>query len=167
MDNFSLRTNEGIASVYTSHVNTVYRVALMMLKSREESEDATSTVFLKLITSEANFENDEHLKAWLIITTQNTCRDVLKSRWFTKRVDYNSIEEQSYIPNTFTSEVWDKIVALDQKYKLPIYLYHYEGYKTEEIAKMLKINHATVRTRLRTAKKKLKLLLENGEEVNI
>jgi len=134
----------------------------MILKCRAEAEDATSAVFIKLITAEKNFESDEHLKAWLIVTTQNTCRDVLKSRWFSRRIDYDSIEEPSYLPDT--SEIWEEIVALDEKYKLPIYLHYYEGYKTEEIARMLKINHATVRTRLRTAKKKLKLLLELGEE---
>jgi PST family polysaccharide transporter len=47
-----------------------------------------------------------------------------------------------------------------KKYKLLVYLHYYEGYKTEEIAKMLGINHSTVRTRLRAARKKLKLVLE-------
>ncbi|MCL2386327.1 MAG: sigma-70 family RNA polymerase sigma factor [Defluviitaleaceae bacterium] len=158
----SLRTDEEITSVYNRYVDTVYRIALMILKCRAEAEDVTSTVFIKLITAEISFASDEHLKAWLIVTAQNTCKDVLKSRWFSKRIDYDSIEEPSYFPKA--REIWEEIVALDEKYKMPIYLHYYEGYKTEEIAKMLKVNHATVRTRLRTAKKKLKLLLGFGEE---
>ena len=158
----SLRTDEEITSVYNRYVDTVYRIALMILKCRAEAEDVTSTVFIKLITAEISFASDEHLKAWLIVTAQNTCKDVLKSRWFSRRIDYDSIEEPSYLPKT--REIWEEIVALDEKYKMPIYLHYYEGYKTEEIAKMLKVNHATVRTRLRTAKKKLKLLLGFGEE---
>ena len=160
----SLCTDEEITSVYNRYVDTVYRVALMILKNREESEDATSTVFIKLMTVETSFESDDHLKAWLIVTTQNTCRDVLKNRWHSRRVDYDSIEEPSYLPDTFSKEIWEEIISLDEKYKLPIYLHYYEGYKTEEIAKMLRVNHATVRTRLRTARQKLKLLLEFGEE---
>jgi len=132
----------------------------MMLKHRAEAEDATSTVFIKLITAGTSFENDEHLKAWLIVAAQSTCKDMLKSRWFSRRTDYESIEEPSYLPDNFAKEIWEEVVALDEKYKLPIYLHYYEGYKTEEIAAMLKVNHATVRTRLRAAKKKLKLLLE-------
>jgi len=131
----------------------------MILKNTEESEDATSTVFIKFMNTGKTFESDEHLKAWLIVTTQNTCRDVLKSRWFSKRVDYNSIVEPSYMPDTGANEVWQEIMALDEKYRLSIYLYYYEGYKTEEIAIMLHVKHATVRTRLRTAKKKLKFTL--------
>jgi RNA polymerase sigma-70 factor (ECF subfamily) len=99
----SLCTDE-IASIYNRHVDTVYRIALMILKNREESEDAASTVFIKLLTVEKSFESDDHLKAWLIVTTQNTCRDVLKNRWYTKRVDYDKIEEPSYTPDTSTKE---------------------------------------------------------------
>jgi len=131
-----------------------------MLKNKEESEDATSTVFIKLMKAETSFENYEHLKAWLIVTTQNTCKDVLKSKWHSRRVDYDSVTEPFYVPDIFTNEILSEIIALDEKYKLPIYLFYYEGYKTEEIAAMLKVNHATVRTRLRTAKKKLKLSID-------
>ena len=157
-------TDEEITSIYNHYVDTVYRISLMILKRCAEAEDATSTVFIKLLTAKTNFESEEHLKAWLIVTAQNTCKDMLKNRWFRRRVDYDSIEEPSYLPDTLTKEIWEEIVTLDEKYKLPIYLHYYEGYKTEEIAKMLHINHATVRTRLRTARKKLKLLLKFEEE---
>ena len=152
-------TDEEITSIYNRYADTVYRVSLMMLKRRAEAEDATSTVFIKLLTAKTSFESEEHLKAWLIVTTQNTCKDMLKNKWFRGRIDYDSIEEPSYLPDSITKEIWEEIVTLDEKYKLPIYLHYYEGYKTEEIAKMMKVNHATVRTRLRTARKKLKLLL--------
>ena len=159
-----LRTNEGITAVYKQYVKTVYRIALMMLKYRTEAEDATQTVFIKLMTTDKDFKSEEHLKAWLIVTTQNVCKNVLKSGWHSKQVDYESIAEQTYIPDGSAKEIWGKIISLDDKYKLPIYLHYYEGYKTEEISEMLKINHATVRTQLRTAREKLKQLL--GEEAS-
>ena len=155
-----LRTDEEIAEIYKRYVKTVYRIALMILKYRSEAEDVTQTVFMKLIESEKKFESEEHLKAWLIVTTQNRCKNILKSGWHSKQVDYESIAEQTYIPDDSAKEIWEKIIALDEKYKLPIYLHYYEGYKTEEISKMLKINHATVRTQLRVAREKLKNALE-------
>jgi len=39
------------------------------------------------------------------------------------------------------------------------HLYYYEGYKLLEIAKMLKLNINTVKTRMRDARKRLKLEL--------
>ncbi|MCL2366551.1 MAG: sigma-70 family RNA polymerase sigma factor [Oscillospiraceae bacterium] len=155
-----LRTNEEITEIYIRYVSTVYRVALMMLKNVAEAEDAMQTVFIKLMTANTDVKSEEHLKAWLIVTTQNICKNVFKSRWYSKKVDYEHIPEQSCLPDTDTNGVWEKITALDEKHRLPIYLHYYEGYKTEEIAKMLGENHATVRTRLRTARAKLKLIFE-------
>lgn len=164
MDESLLRTGKEITDSYIEHANTVYRVALTLLNSVPEAEDATQTAFIRLMTSEKTFDSDEHLKAWLIVTTRNICRDFLKSWWRTKRVALETIAEQESLPETLEcSEVWKAVSSLDEKYKLPMYLHYYEGYKTEEIARMLGVNHATIRTRLRTARVKLRLIIEEGE----
>jgi len=149
-----------ITAIYNRHGRMVYRIALMMLKYPSDAEDVTQTVFIKLLEKGKTFKNDEHLKAWLIVTAQNTCKDMLKSSWKSKRGEYDETIEQPYIPDETAKEFWDIIVTLDDKYKLPLYLFYYEGYKTEEIAKMLKTKPATVWTRMRTAKQKLKEQLE-------
>lgn len=159
-----LRTDEEMTDIYNRYVDTIYRIAFMLLRNVPEAEDATQTVFIKLMTSGSQFEGEEHMKAWLIVTARNTCKDLLKGWWRSKRVNSKSVLKQTHLLDTFENNIWGKITALEEKYKLPIYLYYYEGYKTEEIAKMLKVNHATLRTRLRTAKKKLKLLLEEELE---
>jgi len=158
-----LRTGGEIADIYMRYVNTVYRVALMMLNNVPEAEDATQTAFMKLMSSDKAFENDEHLKAWLIIVTQNVCRNILKSWWRVKRVDLETTYEQQSPVCPLESETWSAVSNLDKKYRILVYLHYYEGYKTEEVARMLGINHATERTRLRTARAKLKLILEDGD----
>ena len=155
-----LRTNMDFIDLFDKHVDTVYRIALMMLNNVPEAEDVTQTAFIKLMTSNKNFENDEHVKAWLIVTTQNICRNLLKSWWRVKRVDIETIADQPVFEAS-DGEIWNIVSDLDEKYKLPVYLHYYEGYKTEEIASILGVNHATIRTRLRTARKKLKLILED------
>ena len=158
-----LRTGGDFTGIYNRHVNTVYRVALTILNNVPEAEDATQTAFLKLISSEKAFENDEHIKAWLIVTTQNVCRNMLKNWWRAKRVDMETIAELPSHEEPIDSEVWSAVTSLDKKYRILVYLHYYEGYKTEEIAGMLGINHATIRTQLRTARQKLKLILEDGD----
>ena len=155
-----LRTDKEITDIYNKHVDMVYKISMMLMKNIPEAEDVTQAVFVKLMTSNPRLDSDGHLKAWLIVTTRNTCKDKLKGWWYSKRSDYESIVEPSYNMSPSSSEVWDKIAALNEKHKLPVYLHYYEGYKTEEIADMLKVNHATIRSRLRAAKKKLKVLLE-------
>lgn len=53
-----------------------------------------------------------------------------------------------------------QIIDLSDKYKLVIYLYYYEGYKTEEIARMLQKPFSTIRIYLTEARRYLKQLLE-------
>jgi RNA polymerase sigma-70 factor (ECF subfamily) len=168
LDVSSLRTDEELTEIYQHHVDTVYRVALMLLKSVPEAEDITQTVFIRLMRDNTRFESDEHLKAWLIVCARNCCRDELKSWWRTKRADAAGLAEPGCVQESPQGAVWEKLTALEGKYRLPVYLHYYEGYKTEEIAVLLGVKPATVRTRLRTARKKLKLLLEeDGEYASI
>ena len=57
------------------------------------------------------------------------------------------------------AELWDAVARLPEKLRVLIHLYYAEGYSTEEIAGLLDIPAATVRTRLRRARKRLKDLL--------
>jgi len=152
---------EGFGDLYKAMWGTAYYYCLRMLGNKQDAEDATQTVFVKLMTTDVEFGAEEHLKAWLITVTKNVCKNILKSSWNANRDDYENVEEQPYFLETSHKEIWSEIVSLEDKYKLPIYLYYYEGYKTEEIAKLLKTNHATIRTRLRAAKEKLKHLIDD------
>ena len=50
-------------------------------------------------------------------------------------------------------------MALPPKYRAVIHLYYYEGYSTEEIARILGCRPGTVRSRLSRARDKLRKLL--------
>ena len=67
------------------------------------------------------------------------------------------------------AELWDAVAHLPEKLRVPIHLYYAEGYSTEEIAGLLDIPAATVRTRLRRARKRLKDLLggDDHEEARL
>lgn len=52
---------------------------------------------------------------------------------------------------------------LEEKYRLPVYLYYFEGYQSAEIAKLLHTNASTVRSRLAKARNILRLELEEEE----
>ena len=47
-------------------------------------------------------------------------------------------------------------MRLPPKYRVPLYLYHYEGYSAQEIGMLLHMNPSTVRTRLSRARETLK-----------
>lgn len=148
---------EEVSVIYNTYADMVYRIGLMMLRSTAEAEDALQNVFVRLIRSEQEFRGSEHVKAWLIVTAKNICRDMLKSQWRQKRVDMEQLPEAEDESDEDSREIWSMLMSLPEKLRLPVYLHYYEGYKTIEIAGMLGVNHATVRTRLRAAKKKLRI----------
>lgn len=160
MEASSLRTDEEIQDIYTRYIDMVYRIAFLMLKNSPESEDVSQTVFIKLMQSDNKFKSEEHLKAWLIVTARNTCKDILKSRWWKKTVALDSAVEIPSEEQWEDSSVYKAVMGLHKKYRLPLYLYYYEGYSTQEIADMLAVNPSTLRSQLRAARQKLKLTLE-------
>lgn len=149
-----------IEQIYNRHVSTIYKICYMRLHNIEDAEDAVQTVFMKLISLSPKFQNAQHEKAWLIVTAQNHCKNVLKQGWKRKRIDIESIEEPASENDSWKKELLQEVYRLKEKYRIVIYLYYYEGYSTEEIGRILKLNSATVRTRLHIGRKKLKMNLE-------
>lgn len=158
-------TNDEIVNIYNRHVNMIYKICLMYLKNIPDAEDALQNIFIKLIKDNIRFKNPEHEKSWLIVTSQNHCKNVLKHWWKKKRVDSESIIEPSYEQDMENDNIWQQILLLPRKYKIVIYLYYYEGYKADEISEILGINSSTIRSQLSTARKKLKIILEERDDI--
>ncbi|MBQ4595610.1 MAG: sigma-70 family RNA polymerase sigma factor, partial [Firmicutes bacterium] len=55
----------------------------------------------------------------------------------------------------------DAVLALEEKYRLPIILHYMSGYTTEEIGRILHLPTGTVRSRLKRARERLKTELES------
>jgi len=53
-------------------------------------------------------------------------------------------------------ELYEAVMGLDEKYRLPVVLHYIEGFKTAEIAAMLRLPEGTVKTRLRRAREILR-----------
>lgn len=153
-------TFEEAARVYG---DAIYRVACHALGDRAEAEDVTQTVLLRLYQHKGNFESEEHRMHWIFRVAVNESRKVLRSPWRRRMVpleDWDGPAEES--PD---GEVLEMVMALDAKYRLPIYLFYYEGFSVKEIAHILKTNPSTVQTRLQRAREKLKIALtDEGKE---
>ena len=160
MENSLPYTNREIINIYNRNVDTVYRISLMYLKNIPDAEDAVQDIFLKLIHENHKFESLEHEKAWLITTSKNYCKNILKNWWRKKRNNINNISEPSYTENFPMDNTWQQVVKLPNKYKMVIYLYYYEGYSTGEISEILETKNSTIRSRLYRARKKLKIIIE-------
>ena len=56
--------------------DTVLRAAFAMTGNYTEAEDITQEVFLTLHAKPQSFESDEHMKAWLLRSAINRCKNL-------------------------------------------------------------------------------------------
>ena len=156
-------TNEQFTDLVNKYIDTVFRVAFSYTKCSADAEDITQDVFLALLREKKTFASDEHLKHWLIRVTVNQCR-----KWFrsSKRIvgpfeEYAgavSFESQRH------SDLFYAVMDLPTKYRIPILLYYYEEYSTDEIAMIMKIPKGTVCTNLKRGRDMLRKTLEEDEQ---
>lgn len=136
--------------------DTVYRVALNILKNPEDSKDCMQNVFLRYFKHQHTFKSEEHIKAWLIRVTVNESKRILKLISKNKSVPLEEIANVLFYENSEDKSIFTEIMSLDEKYRTAILLYYYEGYDIKEVAKILRRNPATVRTQLSRARELLK-----------
>lgn len=151
-----------VTELYHRHVDMLYRLCYSYMKNVSDTEDMVQEVFLRLLRSGMEFENERHEKAWLIVTASNLCKDSLK-HWWRRIVPLESVpmvdrQEESNL------EVMQAVFSLPADYKSVVYLYYYEGYSTAEIAKYLGSPESTVRSRLARARKKLQSRLGGNDD---
>lgn len=140
------------------HLDMVYRVALNWFRSPADAEDAAQTTMLKLWQTDTEFADDEHLRRWLVRVTLNVCKDMARSPWRRHTVSLEELPEPAFSDEERRA-VYREVMALPGKYRVPLYLYYYEGYSVSEIGELLRLNVSTVQTRLARARGKLKLSL--------
>ena len=151
-------TDQQFVPLAQRYMDTIFRIAYSYLRSQADADDVTQDVLIQLYKTETAFESDDHLKHWLIRVTVNRCKNIFRSPW-------RKVEDIADYENSLTfdapehRELFDAVMALDKRYRLPVLLYYYEGYSQKEIAGLLGVPEETIRTRLFRARGKLKTTL--------
>ena len=114
---------------------------------------------MNLMLGNHTFESSEHERAWIIRTTANACKDVLKSARKRTSVSLQAAANAS-APEPPDSGVLDAVMELPDTYREAIYLHYYEGYTVREIACMTGHSEDAVAAHLSRGRAKLRVLLE-------
>ena len=145
----------------------VYRLALCRLQNVQDAEDVYQDVFLRLLREKQRAWDGEQLKAWLLRVAVNRCTDIRRFRLRRPVLALDGVPELAGPVDSESAELWEAVSRLPEKQRTVIHLYYAEGYQAEEIAAMLGIPAATVRTRLRRGRIALKNSLGGNGNVPI
>ena len=140
-------------------------ISLLPANNMADAEEVLQDTLLKLLTAAPTFESEEHKKAWLLRVTVNLSKN---------RIEYNALRNSDELSERIAEEgredlsfVWDAVKELPVQFREVIHLHYYEGYSTEEIAKILGRNPSTVRSDLRRGREKLKTILKEAYDFEV
>ena len=160
-------TEKEFISCYNEYFDMVWRICFVELSGKKQDvEDAVSDTFLKLLKSYSGSPSDkERVKAWLIVTCQNTCRSQLRLAYRKVISLEGYITDNGELPAPEQSrELAGALSRLGDSERSVIMLHYYFGYSGAEIAGILKMAEGTVYSTLSRGRKKLSKLLEGDED---
>lgn len=138
-----------------------WTVARYILKDAQEAEDATQEAFVKLWNNRDNVD-PERVQAWLMKVTRNGCLDRLRRRRDNVEFDEsymtgdNSGPMQDVAANETREWLKRAIASLKEPYRSLVVLRDVNQHSYEEVAGILELNLAQVKTYLHRARKQLR-----------
>lgn len=151
---------EEFSAKYDTYSRTIFKIAMTYLANKSDAEDVMQEVFIKLLYNSSEFQNSDHEKYWIIRTTSNICKNMLKS--FRHKNTENIEDLTEYLSEPSHTNIAELLLELNPKYRIVIYLMYYEGYSVKEISEMLSITQSAVKMRLKRGRELLKLDIEEG-----
>ncbi len=136
------------------------RVALNLLGSIQDAEDAVQDTYLQYLRHRPVFDSDEHEKAWLLRVLINVSKNIRKSRARRAFLDLDKLESVLPYHDDRDTTVMEAVMSLSEKNRVVVLLYYIEEMSTPEIAESLGISETAVRKRLQKSRTKLKSILE-------
>lgn len=140
--------------------NNIYAIAFNVCKNVHDAEDVVQDTFIQYISIKKEFETEQHIRAWLIRVAINKAKN--KNVTFFRR---NTLPLEDYMETlTFesseSSEIFEAVIKLPEKYRVIIHLFYYEDYSINEIADIAKISVSNVKVRLSRGRRMLRETLK-------
>lgn len=170
--------DEHFRRILAEYQNRVYNQAFRMLGSREDAEEATQDVFLRIHRGLNAFRGTSKVSTWIFSITANICISRLRR----KRHLMVSLDEEfspdggtlaDIIPADFPdpgkifenaeicARVRNMVSGLPPKWAMAISLFHFDELSYEEIAAAMDIPKATVATYILRGRRQLAIMLAN------
>jgi RNA polymerase sigma-70 factor (ECF subfamily) len=158
------------------HGKAIYSFCYNLTNDKNDTDDLYQETFLKAMELSHKIDRNNNPKGFLISIAiklwKNNCRKyawrqrIAPTEEFNEEVinEYISISkstiEDIIISNELHNMVLNAVNTLDNKFKIPLYMFYTAEMSIKEIATALKIPQGTIKSRLYKARKTLKNILE-------
>ena len=162
--------DRALVALIERHQSKVYRLALGVLSSPHEAEDAAQEAMIAMFSSLARFRGESAFSTWLYRLTLNTClkrRRSLARREDPLRDTADALPDASAVrPDALAGRSWlrDRIAgflaALPDTYRLPVILSDAVGLPASEIAQIMGLSLPAVKARILRGRDQMRTEIE-------
>jgi RNA polymerase sigma-70 factor (ECF subfamily) len=167
---------EGRQGAWETLMNTyakrVFNMAYQFCGNREEAEDLTQDIFLKLHHSLSKFDFQKNFTAWLLTLSKNYLIDEYRrTKWertqrdeFDERVLAQSAlsgPEDNLARKETQALIWEGLNRLSSEMRMAVILRDLQGRSYEEMAEILDLPLGTVKSRVNRARLALAEVLKD------
>ena|SRR5262245_60436439 len=158
-----------IAELADTYGTKIYQLAFRYLRNKEDAEEVTQDVLLKVYRKVDAFRGDAALSSWIYRITFNAAMSRLRTvryqrsqdearqaeidgeQQVTQRTDvadWTNMADEQVLRSQLRRRVLRAILALPAIYRAPVVLRDLQGMSTEEASAMLKVKDQTLKSRL-------------------
>ena len=143
----------GFAEIVREHQSMVFSIALRFVRERSVAEELAQDVFLKLYRELPRLESREHVKFWLRKVTSHRALDYIRGAHRRAELALDDIPEPmvggKHNDPLLERQLRKLVSSLPDQARAVIVLRYQEDMEPLEIAEVLGIPAATVKSRLR------------------
>ena len=160
------------------HKDRLFAFIWRMVHDHHETEDICQDAFLKAFASLNTFSNEFRFSTWLFTIGYRVCLNRLRrKRGAGADIDFSTMESRDTgeSPEFVTSEeagkirglVWSAVDQLSPPQRAAILLFYRHDFGCHEIARVLEVPLATVKSHLHRARARLRDILESQTSADL
>jgi len=157
--------------LYRDFAPAIFRFCRRALPTREDAEDATMEIFMKLRDKLSQYDETRSFSAWLYRVAANHCWDILRRRKIRQDKETEDVEDvplehpdpsqlEKLIEQKTSEEVRHALQKLGARARMALVLRYYSDMSYDEIADSLGVRRAFVGVVLLRARHELRQALE-------
>ena len=139
---------QSLEELIEAYQKSLYAAAFNICRNTDDANDVVQDTFIQYYTTKKQFQDEEHLKAWLLRVVINRAKDISRSFWKKNRLSIEDYADAVPFESREETGLFEAVMRLPEKYREVIHLYYYEDLSIKETARILRITEGSVKMRL-------------------
>ena len=138
---------QSLEELIEAYQKSLYAAAFNICRNTDDANDVVQDTFIQYYTTKKQFQDEEHLKAWLLRVAINRAKDISRSFWKKNRLSIEDYADAVPFESREETGLFEAVMRLPEKYREVIHLYYYEDLSIKETARILRITEGSVKMR--------------------